>query len=520
MIRWAQCQSLKTVLSQSTGNNPSSRYADYSHLTLDPTDNETFWFISENFKPQLHDVVGVFKLAPEAIKDVQVGEIILPSDATLTDTEAVKIKIRNAGIRTQGDFDVSYRIDDGPNVTERFSGSLAFNETAEYTFNKTADLSQVGKTYQITASTALIDDQNPENDTETKNVKHIPSRDVGIAKILQPITKGGQTTTEPVQVTIANYGGQPQSDIPVYFSVNGGALANGVALGIIEPGATADYTFDQTADLSLLGAYSILAGTALPQDAIAANDTLTETVSNFYCAPGSNCKNYNDGVTQIDFAGQGVETICSPEGYVDDTETVFTLDITDGLAQVGTLQMGYKNSVFVIFVDFNNNGAFEASEKVSSGSVATGNTDVPFTLKLPDNVALGEYRMRVRGKDSQENGDLNNACGFLDFGRTTDFTLRIIDPAFVQGVRLEEGKLVVFSKENDQFSILLRDTDYKEDMILNVFALSGQKLVENRIEKTSGNYIYDLDMSYAAPGVYIVRIGTKKDGLVKKILVR
>ncbi len=30
---------------------------------------------------------------------------------------------------------------------------------------------------------------------------------------------------------------------------------------------------------------------------------------------------------------------------------------------------------------------------------------------------------------------------------------------------------------------------------------------------------YTLDMSYAAPGVYLVRLGTRKEGRVKRIIV-
>lgn len=510
----------RTVIAQSTANNAYARYADYTHLTLDPVDEETFWYVSEYFDPQLRDVVGVFKLAPEAIKDVQVSEILSPKDAKLTGTEEIKITIRNAGIRRQGDFDVFYQIGDGPKVTERFTGSLAFNETAEFTFAQTADLSISGKTYAITASTALSGDQNLENDSGVKNITHKSDRDVGIAEIIQPVTKGGQTAAEKVVVSIANYGGLPQKDIPVYFQVNDGAFAKETAAGTLAPGETVNYFFNQTADLSALGDYTILAGTELPQDAIAANDTLSKSIRNFYCSPGANCKNYDDGVTLIELAEQRIETACSPDGYVDNTQTVFIVDILDGLQQQGVLQMGYENSVYIMFADFNNNGAFEPEEQVSSGSVTAGGSDTAFTLTVPENAPLGDYRLRIRGKDVNENGNLADPCGFLDFGRTTDFTLRLIDPSFVQGIKLKEGELVVFSKDNNQFSLLLRNTAFEDKMIVNVFSITGEKIVENRIPNTDGNYLYDLDMSYAAPGVYIVRVGTKKSGLVKKILVR
>jgi hypothetical protein len=174
----------------------------------------------------------------------------------------------------------------------------------------------------------------------------------------------------------------------------------------------------------------------------------------------------------------------------------------------------------VFFVDFDKNGAFEADERVASGSVSASNSSEAFILNLPDDVTDGSYRMRVRGKDVNEPGDLNDPCGFLDFGRTNDFTLTLFDSSIVQGIPLEDGELVILTEDYKLFSILLRDTNFKEDIILNVFTINGQKLVQNRIKPLNGNYVYDLDMSYAATGIYIIRIGTEEAGLVKKIFVK
>lgn len=182
--------------------------------------------------------------------------------------------------------------------------------------------------------------------------------------------------------------------------------------------------------------------------------------------------------------------------------------------------MGYENSAYVIFVDFDKNGDFEAGERVASGSVSTSNSDEAFTLNLPNDVATGSYRMRVRGKDINERGDLNDACGFLDFGRTNDFTLTLFDSSIVRGIPLEEGELLILTEDYKQFGILLRDTNFEKDMILNVFTITGQKLVQNSIKQDNGNFVYDLDMSYAATGIYIIRIGTEDKGIVKKIFVK
>ena len=511
----------QTIIAQSTTNDPFSRYADYTHMTLDPADEETMWFVSEYFDPQLRDVVGVFKLQPDFEKDVQVAEILSPQEGTLTSTEEITIEIRNAGTLPQGDFEVSYQIDNGTTVTETFTGNLSFNEIAEFTFSQTADLSTVGETYTITASTKLVGDENSENDDETVSVLHIPGRDVGISAIVTPITKGGQTSSEPVTVTITNYGGLPQSNIPVRYSINNDEIISEIAAGTLKADSIANYTFSETADLSTLGTYTIFASTALPEDAIPENDSIYKTVRNFYCSPGSNCRDYDDGVTRIEFAEIAKETMCTADGYADNTDTEFQIDLADGnYSPSGTLQMGYENSAYVFYVDFNENGAFEADERVASGSVDAANTSEDFTISLPEDVATGSYRMRVRGKDTNEGGDLNDPCGFLDFGRTNDFTLTLFDSSVVRGVPLEEGKLVILTEDNDQFGILLRDTTFEEDMILNVFTISGQKLVQNSISSEKGNYVYDLDMSYASTGIYIIRIGTEEQGIVKKIFVK
>jgi len=510
----------QTLIAQSTANDPFSRYADYTHMTLDPADQETMWFVSEYFEPQLRDVVGVFKLQPDFDNDVQVAEILSPKEGTLTSTEEITIQIRNAGRVPQGNFDVSYQIGDGEVFTETFAGTLAFNETAEFTFSQTADLSALGETYQITAKTELNGDQNSENDAEIVSVLHIPGRDVGVSAIIAPITKGGQTTNEPVTVAITNYGGLPQSEIPVRFTLNNGAAVSEIATGTLNPDTTFNYTFEQTADLSALGDYKFFATTSLAGDAIAENDSIYKTVSNFYCSPSGNCEDYNDGVTRIDFAGISPETECTADGYADNTEVNFEVDLVDGTSPSGTLQMGYENSAYVIFVDFDKNGDFEAGERVASGSVSTSNSDEAFTLNLPNDVATGSYRMRVRGKDINERGDLNDACGFLDFGRTNDFTLTLFDSSIVRGIPLEEGELLILTEDYKQFGILLRDTNFEKDMILNVFTITGQKLVQNSIKQDNGNFVYDLDMSYAATGIYIIRIGTEDKGIVKKIFVK
>jgi len=40
------------------------------------------------------------------------------------------------------------------------------------------------------------------------------------------------------------------------------------------------------------------------------------------------------------------------------------------------------------------------------------------------------------------------------------------------------------------------------------------------VPNINGQYTYDIDMSYAQPGVYIIRFGSDTYGKIKKIIVK
>lgn len=100
------------------------------------------------------------------------------------------------------------------------------------------------------------------------------SNDASIASIQGP---GGQcsfSTTETITVTIENAGTNSLSNIPVEYSIDGGAYQSaGTFAGPLAAGATA--TFDFTADLSSGGIIAIDARTQLVGDAIPGNDEFT-----------------------------------------------------------------------------------------------------------------------------------------------------------------------------------------------------------------------------------------------------
>ncbi|MBK6347764.1 MAG: PKD domain-containing protein [Bacteroidales bacterium] len=55
------------VIATGTQSDPSSRYGDYAQMTIDPTDDVTFWSIGEYFNGGRKNHVGVFQIAPPSL---------------------------------------------------------------------------------------------------------------------------------------------------------------------------------------------------------------------------------------------------------------------------------------------------------------------------------------------------------------------------------------------------------------------------------------------------------------------
>ena len=106
-----------------------------------------------------------------------------------------------------------------------------------------------------------------------------PTNDVGVFAVLSPNT-GPNLGNEVVTIQVKNYGTASQSNIPVSYTINGGAPVNGVVPGPVASNATVDYTFPGTANLSGVATYEFNACTNLTGDENASNNCKTKSVTN------------------------------------------------------------------------------------------------------------------------------------------------------------------------------------------------------------------------------------------------
>ncbi|SHF99940.1 Por secretion system C-terminal sorting domain-containing protein [Salegentibacter echinorum] len=507
--------------------NPNTRYGDYSHLSVDADDGLTFWYNGEYFVGTLRkNRVGVFKLAPDFDNDLGIVSLVAPNNSSLSANEALTVKIRNFGRNAQSGFEVSYRLDNGAEVTETFTKSIPATSAVEFTFSEKLDLSEVGETYNFQFYTSLKNDANRENDTLVKKIKNLPPKDIGVTSIDAPQTEENLGTSEEITVSIENFGGEPQEDFTVFYQIGNNAPITETFTESLPVGGIVVYTFNQTADISPSGSYEITAGTRLENDFDPTNDNTVKSVANLDCIPeGADCS-FGDGIAFFELNEILNERIPCGNGYADFIDLTANLDrsksnFTVSLQSLFGETTKPNDEKFSLWIDLNDDAVFSEDELLINAEVIPeANTWFSYEFSLPQDAKLGQHLLRIRAGDTSYDGDLNNPCEVMEYGTTHDYSVNITDSTLdIEDFILEEAELVVVSGKNKQFRIIM-ETDYEETLRITVHDILGQKLLENQVENNGSGYVYELDMSYAARGVYLVRVGTRKVGKVKRFIVK
>ncbi|MBT8318960.1 MAG: T9SS type A sorting domain-containing protein, partial [Gramella sp.] len=253
------------------------------------------------------------------------------------------------------------------------------------------------------------------------------------------------------------------------------------------------------------------------------NDSETVSIANLNCIPrGSDCS-AGDGIFYFELGDFLNERIPCTTGYIDFTEGSTDLDRSDGNFTVTVKTNFAEDDVekFSLWIDFNDNAVFEDDEQlITSQIIPEVNTAFSYDFSIPSDAELGQHLLRIRAGDTSFSGDLNDPCSVMAYGTTHDYSVNIIDSTLdVKDFILNEADLVVVSSGNSQYRAIL-ETSFDEPLRITVYNVLGQKMIENQIVNNGDAYVYELDMSYAAPGVYLVRVGTRDYGKVQRFIVK
>ena len=330
--------------------------------------------------------------------------------------------------------------------------------------------------------------------------------DIGVTSITDP-SSGQLTNAEEITINVRNFGINDIIDPEVQYTIDGGTPVVETFTGVLAAGATETYTFTTTADLSIQNQiYTIASRTNFGPDSDPSNDEATKTVQNsiIYCNPGADCS-FGDGFTLV-----AVEQINNPsacEGYGDFTTQVASF-AAGGTYQV-TFTTGYGDQNIKGWIDFNDDGSFTNDELVVPNFViAPGQAGGSYTettdLVVPAGVPSGIHRLRFKSNWQAEVPA--DACEETQYGETEDYSADIDGVLGITQTAISEADLIVTSSDNNQFDIALV-TSYEDRAAIGVYNVLGQLLAFNYIEKEGDRFNYQLDMSYAPSGVYIIKMG-------------
>ena len=481
----------------------TNRFGDYSHLTMDPN-NFTFWHTAEYFSAnnQWRTQVASFSLSSGFDQDVGVNNIINPMNGILTTTETVEVSIRNYGLDPQSDIPLELFLDGNLVATETFSGTILSNEVENYIFSQTLDLSTAGQTYTIEAKSNLTGDEFESNDPYIKEVTHLLANDVGAQEITAPETGSG-LGLETISVTIKNYGADEQSNFDVSYTVNGGDPVIETFAGPIGSEEIASYSFTEQADFSELGIYDVLVKTSLSGDGNETNDETSIQVENVLCQPQADCS-FGDGLQLFNVGEINNPSAC--EGYGDFTDQVAYLDENSTYSL--TVTTGYGDQHVKVWIDFNDDSNFTSDEVVvpefiiAPGAGAGSYTET-VDLVVSDGAPMGMHRMRAKTNWQAEVP--NDACEETQYGETEDYSANI-GALGVLDMEITNSELIITSQDNNQFEVTL-NTEYDGKVYVAIYNMLGQQLGFKLAQNDGGIYRMNLNLSSAAAGVYVVKVG-------------
>ncbi len=240
------------------------------------------------------------------------------------------------------------------------------------------------------------------------------------------------------------------------------------------------------------------------------------------CTPSvsSACDEYIQNVTLNTINNT---TACTTGGYVSYTSistsltkgTQYTMTVSPA---IGTNAGAYTGDEIAVWIDYNNDFTFSATERVGYVIVATGWSN-QFTFTVPTSSITGAVRLRARISYSvvADGGAPIDPCAVASFGEIEDYTVNIIAGGG-SGVGIEENVLNAASiYPNPTADILNVDLSQVSERVetVSLIDITGktiQTIVVNAADKVN------FDLSSIACGLYYVRIASATNEIIKQVV--
>ncbi len=248
---------------------------------------------------------------------------------------------------------------------------------------------------------------------------------------------------------------------------------------------------------------------------IATFTTLNTTIS--YCASKGNDSSY-EWIDRVKFAE--IDNVSGDNnGYADFTSQTATVALGETLPI--NFQVGFSGSSYTeywaVWIDFNQNGEFEESERVSFGSSSSENL-LSADVSIPTDANLGTTRMRVSMKYNAE----QTPCETFSYGEVEDYTINVVqskvtttvEEPFAETLDNEAGEIysIYPNPVKDRLNISLKGIS--GEVSLSVYDLQG-RLVHKQMLNSIDSHINVSDLS---KGVYIISLDEEKMPINKRFV--
>ncbi|MFT5382826.1 MAG: hypothetical protein ACI8VT_000504 [Saprospiraceae bacterium] len=253
----------------------TSRFGDYSHMSIDPANDRTFWFTAEYAQGGGWSTrIAAFELRRDTTDLGPIALLSPQSSPDLTNAETVSIEIKNFGLDTQSVYNVGYIFEGAVAVTETANFTLYPDSTYTHTFAPTVDLSIIGD-YEFKIFTSLAEDGAVLNDTLRVVVSKLPRFDAGISDVIG-LEGINCDSTLSATLVLTNFGTDTLVSATIEVELNTILLAPINWTGSLAPGASEIIAI--TLNNILNGSNAIIATATLPNgevDEIMVNDSFS-----------------------------------------------------------------------------------------------------------------------------------------------------------------------------------------------------------------------------------------------------
>ncbi len=248
------------------------------------------------------------------------------------------------------------------------------------------------------------------------------AKDVGVHSLVSPAS-GANLGDEQVIVKVKNYGTEPQSNISVSYTFNGGSPVTATIPGPLAGGATLDYTFAGTVNLGTPGqSYTIQACATVTGDENTGNDCKTFTVTHVvpvYCDATTGTQ--DEYISRVQLGT--IDNSSGWQGGVADYTDQYT-EMAAGSSGEITVTNGnpWSSDKVTVWVDWNKDYTFETGGNEQFVLVTT-NSAATFTgtIAVPAGTPDGLYRMRIRMTYSTA----PLPCGNASYGEVEDYSIKV-----------------------------------------------------------------------------------------------